>query len=265
MVTVMRHSWDGTLVQHFINTLTNPFALRGPGGPSGVRPEGARRAVSKGGSGIRFSRRIHRHTYEPEHLARHRRAALAAAGLVGALAVASPAVGQPFTPPPAGSLGPGEGRRLIETIRIWKMTEALNLNEEQAVKLFPKMTQLEASRREFHNRQRLLREELAELLKQRPLRDQDIKMKLEELERIDAEFKGRERAVKNELRSILSVEQQARLALFEERFDMEMRRTIQDLRQRRPGLSPYGPAQPFRPPGVRDRSPLPVEGGPPPR
>ncbi len=145
------------------------------------------------------------------------------------------------------------------------MTEALNLNEEQAVKLFPKMTQLEASRREFHNRQRLLREELAELLKQRPLRDQDIKMKLEELERIDAEFKGRERAVKNELRSILSVEQQARLALFEERFDMEMRRTIQDLRLRRQGLFPSGPGQGLRPPAVRDRPPLPVEGGPPPR
>jgi len=28
MVTVMRPSWDGALVQHFINTLTNPFVLR---------------------------------------------------------------------------------------------------------------------------------------------------------------------------------------------------------------------------------------------
>ena len=190
---------------------------------------------------------------------------MAVVGLVGVLAVVSSATGQPFTPPPAGSLGPGEGRRLIETIRIWKMTEALNLNEEQAVKLFPKLTQLETSRREFHRRQHLLREELAELLKQRPSRDQEIKARLEELERIDAEFKGRERAVKSELRSILSVEQQARLALFEERFDMEMRRTIQELRLRRQGFSPYGPGQRLRPPGVRDQSPLPVEGGPPPR
>ncbi len=190
---------------------------------------------------------------------------MAVVGLVGVLAVVSSAMGQPFTPPPAGSFGPGEGRRLIETIRIWKMTEALNLNEDQAVKLFPKLTQLETSRREFHNRQHLVRGELAELLKQRPLRDQEIKMKLEELERIDAEFKGRERAVKNELRLILSVEQQARLALFEERFDMEMRRTIQDLRLRRQGIIPYGRGQGPVPPAVRDRPPLPVEGGPPPR
>ena len=72
---------------------------------------------------------------------------MAVVGLLGVLAVVSSAVGQPFTPPPPGSLGPGEGRRLIETIKIWKMTEALNLNEEQAAKLFPKLTQLEASRR----------------------------------------------------------------------------------------------------------------------
>ncbi len=189
---------------------------------------------------------------------------MAVVGLVGVLAFVSSAMGQPFTPPPAGSLGSGEGRRLIETIRIWKMTEALNLNEEQAAKLFPKLTQLEASRREFHKRQHLLRGELAELLKQRPLRDQEIKARLEELDRADADFKGRERAVKNELRSILSVEQQARFALFEERFDMEMRRTIQDLRLRRQRLFPSGPGQALRPPPtVRDRPPMPVEGPPP--
>ena len=43
-------------MQYFINTLTNPFGLRRPGGPS-------RRA-----SGIRFTGGIRRHTYEPEHL-----------------------------------------------------------------------------------------------------------------------------------------------------------------------------------------------------
>ncbi len=194
-----------------------------------------------------------------------RSAGLAIAALVGILVVVPSAMGQPFAPPPSGTLGPGEGRRLIETIRIWKMTEALNLSEEQAARLFPRLTQLEASRREFLRRQHLLREELGELLKQRPLRDQEIKARLEDLERTDAEFRGRERAVKNEFRSILSLEQQARLALFEERFDLEMRRTIQDLRQRRQGLSPYGPGQRFRPPAVRDQAPLPVEGGPPPR
>jgi hypothetical protein len=113
------------------------------------------------------------------------------------------------------------------------MTEALNLTEDQAAKLFPKLTQLEASRREFHGRQRLLRDALAELLRQRPLREIEIKTRLEELDRTEIDFKGRERSVMGELRSILSLEQQARLALFEERFEVEMRRTIQDLRQRR--------------------------------
>jgi Spy/CpxP family protein refolding chaperone len=180
------------------------------------------------------------------------------------MVLVSSAMGQPFATPPAGRPGPGEGRRLIETIKIWKMTEALNLTEDQAAKLFPKLTQLEASRREFHGRQRLLRDALAELLRQRPLREIEIKTRLEELDRTEIDFKGRERSVMGELRSILSLEQQARLALFEERFEMEMRRTIQDLRQRRHGLPP-GPGPGFGPPPVRNRPPLPVEGGPPPR
>ncbi len=89
-------------------------------------------------------------------------------------------------------------------------------------------------------------------------------MILEELDRAGVDFKGRERALKNELRSILSLEQQARLALFEDRFETEMRRTIQELRLRRQGLPPV-PGEGFGPPAVRKRPPLPVEGGPPPR
>lgn len=195
-----------------------------------------------------------------------RRLATLVAGLVGVLGIVSSATGQPFTPPAPGLLGAGEGRRLIETIKIWKMTEALDLSEDQAAKLFPKLSQLEASRREFQRRQRLLRDELADLLKQRPLRDQDVRTRLDELDRTEADFKGRELAVRSELRSILSLEQQARLALFEERFETEMRRTIQDLRQRRQGFFPYGSGRGFGPPPpVRNRPPLPVEGGPPPR
>src|SRR3989304_5111828 len=37
---------DKLLVQHFINTLTNPYALTRPLGPNPAHPEEARRAVS---------------------------------------------------------------------------------------------------------------------------------------------------------------------------------------------------------------------------
>jgi hypothetical protein len=139
------------------------------------------------------------------------------------------------------------------------MTEALNLDEEQAAKLFPRLAQLEASRREFHRQQRLLRDELTELLKQRPLRDQEVKARLEQLERAEVDFRGREQAIKGGLRLILSVEQQARLALFEDRFETEMRRIIQDLRQRRRGFL-SGPGPSVESPSARDLPPSPIEG-----
>jgi Spy/CpxP family protein refolding chaperone len=139
------------------------------------------------------------------------------------------------------------------------MTEALNLNEEQAAKLFPKLAQLEASRREFYRRQHLLRGELAELLKQRPLRDEEIKARLDQLDRTETDFRGHEQAIKGGLRSILSPEQQARLALFEDRFETEMRNVIMDLRQHRRGF-PSGSGRTVDSPSLMDRPPTPVEG-----
>lgn len=184
---------------------------------------------------------------------------VAAVGLLWLLSPVSEAVAQPLAPAAPRSPSVPEGRRLIETIKIWKMTEALNLNEDQAAKLFPKLAQLEASRREFQRRQRLLRDELAELLKQRPLRDEEIKTRLDQLDRAETDFRGHEQAIRGGLRSILSLEQQARLALFEDRFETEMRSVILDLRQRRRGFPP-GSGQSVGSPSLRDRPLTPMEG-----
>lgn len=111
----------------------------------------------------------------------------------------------------------------------------------------------------------MLRNELAELLKQRPLQDEQIKARLDQLDRVETDFRGREQIIKGGLRSILSPEQQARLALFEDRFETEMRRTIQDLQQRRRRL-PLGPGgQGVESSSPKDQPSAPVEGELPPR
>jgi Spy/CpxP family protein refolding chaperone len=181
-----------------------------------------------------------------------------AAGLLWLLGPVAEPMAQPLVPATPRAPGIREGRRLIETIKIFKMTEALNLDEDQAAKLFPKLAQLEASRREFYRRQRILRNELAQLLKQQPLQDEEIKARLDQLDRVETDFRGHEQAIKGGLRSILSPEQQARLALFEDRFETEMRRTIFDLRQRRRRLPP-GSAQGVESPGPKDQPPTPME------
>lgn len=183
---------------------------------------------------------------------------VAVAGLLWLFGPVSDTMAQPFAPAAPRAPEVPEGRRLIETIKIWKMTEALNLNEHQAAKLFPRLAQLEASRREFHRQQRMLRDELSELLKQQPLRDQEVKARLERLERTEIDFREREQAIRGGLRTILSVEQQARLALFEDRFETEMRRAIQDLRQHHRGLPP-GQSQSVESPSPPDQPPTPVE------
>lgn len=183
---------------------------------------------------------------------------VAIVGLLWLCGLVSETMAQPLVPATPKAPGMPEGRRLIETIKIWKMTEALNLDEDQAAKLFPKLAQLEASRREFHRQQRMLRDELTELLKQQPLRDQEVKARLERLERSEIDFRGREQVIRAGLRSVLSVEQQARLALFEDRFESEMRRAIQDLRQRHRGFPP-DPGQGIEAPGSKAQPRPPME------
>jgi Spy/CpxP family protein refolding chaperone len=189
---------------------------------------------------------------------------VAVVGLLGLFGLVSNATGQSLAPTVPRAPGVPEGRRLVETVKIWKMTEALNLDENQAAKLFPKLAQLESSRRQFQRQQRVLRDELSELLKQQPLRDQEVKAKLEQLERAEIDFREREQGIKGGLRTILSVEQQARLALFEDRFETEMRRAIQDLRQRHRRLPP-AQSQSVESPGLRDQPTTPVESELPPR
>lgn len=196
------------------------------------------------------------------HLVQSWSVTVAGAGLFWLLSSVSMALAQSVPSPATRQPGVPEGRHLIETIRIWKMTEALNLDEDQAARLFPKLSQLEASRREFHKRQRLLRDELAALLKQRPVRDEEIKARLDQMDRAEAEFRTREQTMKGGLRSVLNPEQQARLALFEDRFETEMRRVIQDLRQHRRVLPP-GPSQGVQAPGSIDRPSIPTEDEPP--
>ncbi|MCX8014997.1 MAG: hypothetical protein N2748_03160, partial [candidate division WOR-3 bacterium] len=60
----------------------------------------------------------------------------------------------PVPPEPMceSELGEHKPREMMETIRIWKLTELLNLTEDQRAKFFPKLQDMRKTRDEFEQK-----------------------------------------------------------------------------------------------------------------
>jgi Spy/CpxP family protein refolding chaperone len=123
---------------------------------------------------------------------------------------------------------------MIETMRIWRMTEALDLTEEQVSKFFPRLKDLEKIR-EGHQRERhsILRE-INNLLENGEVGERDLKERIAALESEERRFVEERERLRTELRSILTIEQQARFLVFQEEFERELREMIREARRREP-------------------------------
>lgn len=125
-----------------------------------------------------------------------------------------------------------EPKELIETLRIWRLTEELKLSEEQASKLFPKLRAMREAKREFRReRMEILKSMKKELKSEKP-REKVLKEKIESLKRGEKGFREKEEGLREEISRILTIEQQARLLVFQEKFDKEIRTLIRKVKRR---------------------------------
>jgi hypothetical protein len=131
--------------------------------------------------------------------------------------------------------------KLIEAIKIWKISEFLELDEEQMIAFFPKLKKIEKHRRESYKQRR---EMLGKMKKQLDKRQSDeaIKKTIDDVMAFDKQTKEREQELREEIMSVLSVTQQAKLLIFEERFEREIRDIIKEMRKERMG---HGPPKDF--------------------
>jgi Spy/CpxP family protein refolding chaperone len=127
----------------------------------------------------------------------------------------------------------------IETVRIWKLTEELKLDSETAAKLSSLLSSINQQRREVLREQAATLRELRRILGTSKPDEEKLKTLLEKYEAnhqairqlTEKEFSG--------LKDILTVEQQARFILFQQRFQREMRNKIHDAKGR--GQNAGGP------------------------
>ncbi|MEW6002221.1 MAG: hypothetical protein AB1638_06185 [Nitrospirota bacterium] len=125
----------------------------------------------------------------------------------------------------------GKVRERIETLRIWKLTKALDLDDRTSAQLFPVLNRYDKKRVEIEHALWSGMRELKESLKGK--REGQLKGIIE---RLEADHKALQRindSEREELKKILTVEQQAKFILFQQKFNREIKKIIAEARERR--------------------------------
>jgi Spy/CpxP family protein refolding chaperone len=122
-------------------------------------------------------------------------------------------------------------RKRIETMRMWKLTKALDLDEKTASRLFPMLNDYDKKRKEV---EREIRKDIDFLKEALELKEESrIKDLLEVLEQKHNTLKRLGDEERNRLREVLTIEQQARYLIFKMEFRREIRRMIAEAKGRR--------------------------------
>jgi len=167
---------------------------------------------------------------------------------------------------PPGRPFPEEGKRErvkeeIETMKMWKMLEALDLSQEQSDKFLPAWRELQKAQKVFRERRENLFREIEIALEEvdegtrigtggrvsggavdrttmgrvsdeKP-KEEKIKDILERLEKERLKLEDTQNKFREKAKELLTLEQQAKLLLFEERFEKKMMDIIRQYREKR--------------------------------
>ncbi len=117
-------------------------------------------------------------------------------------------------------------REKIQMLRMWKLTEELDLTEKEAAELFPIFGKYDKKRARLHRQRRKLLEELRDLIQEGApsARINEVIRRLEDNYRALSRMREEEW---EEVKRVLTPDQQARYILFHERFARDMWRMIQ--------------------------------------
>ncbi|MBN1449305.1 MAG: periplasmic heavy metal sensor [Bacteroidetes bacterium] len=129
-------------------------------------------------------------------------------------------------PPPDG-----RGRQRLEELRRLKMIEALKLDEEQAVRLTVREREFREKEKERMDQRAELLEEISELIKDEA-DDAALKNALDRMNTLSVSIVEERYTYVLSLKDFLSMEQIARLVVFEHRFAEEVKRILSNVRKR---------------------------------
>lgn len=121
-------------------------------------------------------------------------------------------------------------REIIEKVRIYKLTEALDLTEEQTTKFFPHLKEMRKTEQEIQKQRLELVQKLRDLIKNNAP-EQEIVNVLNKLQEIHKKRMVAQMKEIEDLRQILTPIQQAKFMIFQENFEREIRELIRQVRK----------------------------------
>jgi hypothetical protein len=153
-------------------------------------------------------------------------------GLSGGTLFAQPAgLPSPTEETPMNRERAEELRERVELIWMWKLTEELNLTQEEGAKLFPLLRTYEERKRELRDENRKLVWELERMVEDNAS-EGAIKKTIRALEENDRKLQEVKQEGFDELGKILSVEKQAKYIVFHKHFRHEIHGLIKEARHK---------------------------------
>lgn len=147
--------------------------------------------------------------------------------LVALLFLALPMMAQDDPPPPEG-----KNRERLEQLRRIKLIEALELNEEQAVRLSVREKDFREKQKELMDKRQKMAEDLRELIEDEA-DDAAIRAQLAKMSETGVQMVNDKHAFLLSLTDFLSMQQIAKIVLFEQKFSHEVRRLLENARKPR--------------------------------
>jgi hypothetical protein len=144
----------------------------------------------------------------------------------------------PAQPPPFDD-GPAptreKVRERINTMKIWKLTEAVGLTSEQSEKFFPLYNKHQKAMDEIMNRRGELVDKLDTLTNNNKASDVEIQKAMGDLKSIPRQINEEIDRFYKEVAGVLPLRQQAKLAVFEDRFLQRLQEFARDVHRDKRG------------------------------
>lgn len=135
-------------------------------------------------------------------------------------------------------------RENILTLMLLRMTQVLELNEEQAAQLYPMITRLEKEKLRINQETAKLLRNLRFLVNKDRADEQEMKGIIDRIKELRAAIRAKDAEIEAFMEKRLSVEQQARFLIFFQDFNQYLRTKLQEARKRQP--SPPAKKPPLR-------------------
>lgn len=148
-----------------------------------------------------------------------------------------------FSQRPGGGPGGGPGwgdrmgkRKHLEQLRMLKLLEFLDLSDDQEVAFLTRFKAMRDKEQEIEQQRRTKAQELADAIENDKMSDAEIDKLVEQLKTIMRSKIDMLENFMTDLKPILTSRQRAKMLIFEDRFEVELLKRVNEFQRRRMGM-----------------------------